>query len=381
MTNCPNLFKAALPILALAAILVGCSADPPARLPEHITAAIVYNEQAERWHAGAMVSGDRPYSSLRVLCLTEEGKPGIDAGDSHTGINVDASPGEQQEGESTWSSSVNPSDITDPESVWGREWSWQFDGQPWQGGRWRMSTNTRPANLVAESEEVESAFFDDLQRAKTAELIGSREGADDLKITFDLSSLFGTPAQFAIDDCDGGAIEQRAGEYHSAYAYWLPDWERHSITLIDRDPAADRRVIISCSPKGWTDDDAPAWIREAKGDIHVAATLMGFVDDSEHDHEQANAPVVESATVSWVDDDGNAGTAVWQVNHSWMHPPSAAENLRFIDALRGSEELTVTVELPDAAPIEVRLRGAALFAKPMGAELDTCIREFAELNG
>ncbi|MCY4619156.1 MAG: hypothetical protein OXD50_11520 [Chloroflexi bacterium] len=379
MTNCLNLIKAALPILALAAVLIGCSADPPARLPEHITAVIVYNEHDERWHAGAILSGDRPYSSLRVMCLTEPGRPADDFGHEPTGININASPGERREGESTWSSSISPSDITDPESVWGREWAWQFDGQPWQGGRWRMSTNTRPARLFAENEAVESAFFDDLQDASTAELIGTRDGADELSITFDLTSLFRTPVQFAIDDCDNDAIEQHAGAYHSAYASWLPDWERHSITLMDRDPATDRRVVISCGPKARTDDDAPAWIRQAKGEVYAAATLLGFVDDA--DHDQADASAVESATVSWVADDGNSGTAVWPVNHSWMHPPSAAENLRFIDALRGSEELTVTVVRPDARPIEVRLRGAALFAKPMGAELDTCIREYTDLNG
>ena len=381
MTNCLNPLNAALPILTLAAVLIGCSADPPARLPEHVTAVIDYNEHDQRWHAGAILSGDRPYSSLRVMCLTEPGRPADDFGHEPTGINIDVSPGEQRQGEATWSSSISPSDITDPESVWGREWAWQFDGQLWHGGRWSMSTNTRPANLVAENEEVESVFFDDLQRAKTAELIGSREGADDLSITFDLTLLFRTPVQFAIDDCDSGAIEQHAGDYHSAYASWLPDWERHSITLIDRDAATDRRVIISCGPKGWTDNDAPAWIREAKGEVYAAAMFMGFVDDSDRSHGQSDTARVESASVSWVDDAGNAGTAVWHVNHSWMHPPSAPENLRFIDALRGSKELIVIVEVPDAAPIEVRLRGAALFAKPMGAELDTCIREYADLNG
>ncbi|MCY4617484.1 MAG: hypothetical protein OXD50_02860 [Chloroflexi bacterium] len=370
-----------LPILVLAALFVGCTSDPPARLPENVTAAIVYNEQAERWHAAAIVPGDRPHSSLRVLCLTEEGKPGEDLGHSHTGINVDASPGERRESESSWSTSVSPSDITDPESVWGREWAWQFDGQPWQGGRWSMSTSTRPANLVAENEEVESAFFDDLQRAGTAELIGSRDGADDLRIAFDLAALFTTPLQFAIDDCDQDVIEQRAGDYHSAYAYWLPDWERHSISLIDRDPVADHRVIISCGPKQWTDDDAPPWIRDAKGDIYAAATLLVSVEDSDRSHDQSDTPAVESATVSWADSDGNVGTAVWEANGSWIQPPSARENLRFIDALRESDEMTVTVDLPGQEIAELKLRGAALFGKPMGAELDACIREYADLNG
>ncbi len=378
MTNRRNLLTAALPILALAAVLSGCSADPPARLPEHITAVIAYNEHDERWHAGAILSGDRPYSSLTVMCLTEPGRPADDFGHEPTGINISASPGERPETESSWSSSISPSDITDPKSVWLRKWAWRLDGQPWPGGRWSMSRHIRPARLFAESEEVESAFFDDLRDASTAELIGTRDEADELRIAFDLTLLFRTPVQFAIDDCDSRAIEQRAGAHHSAYASWLPDWERHSITLMDHDPATDRRVMISCDPKARTDDDAPAWIRQAKGEVYAAATLLGFVDDT--DHEQADAPAVESATVSWVDEDGNSGTAVWSVNHSWMHPSSAPENLRFIDALRRSKELIVTVEVPNAAPIEVRLQGAALFAKPMGAELDTCIREYADLN-
>ena len=362
-------------------IVTACSDDSPARLPDHVTAAIVYNDQAERWHAGAIVAGDRPSSSLRVLCLTEAGKPWADSGDEHTGINIDASPGEQREGESTWSTSISPSEIADPESVWSRKWVWQLDGQPWEGGRWSMSPTTRPVNLVAANEEVESAFFDDLQRAKTAEFIGSKDEADDLRITFDLSTLFSTPVQFAIDDCNADAIEQRAGDYHSAYAYWIPDLGRHSITLMDRDAATDRRLLLSCGPKGWTDDDAPAWIRVAEGEVDAAATLIGFRDDSDHAHDQQGASPDETAIVSWTDGAGNTGTAVWKAGYDWLQPSSASENLRFIDALRESEELIVTVEVTDAEPAEITLRGAALFAKPMGPELDACIREYAALNG
>ena len=283
-----SLLIASLALVALASLATACGDEPPARLPENVTVAIVYNEHAERWHAGAIVAGDRPASSLRVLCLTEAGKPWGDSGDEHTGINIDASPGEQQEGESTWSSSIRPSEIADPESVWGREWAWELDGQPWEGGRWSMSTTTRPANLVAANEEVESAFFDDLQRAKTAELIGSKDEADDLRITFDLTLLFQTPVQFAIDDCNEEAIEERAGDYHSAYAYWIPESERHSITLMDRDSATDRWLLLSCGPKDWTDDDAPSWIREAKGEVYAAVALMGFGDESSHSQDQAD---------------------------------------------------------------------------------------------
>ena len=126
----PILFSAVLTILALAAVLVGCSGERQyARLPDNVSAAIVYNEQNERWHAAAIVAGDRPQSSLRVLCLTEEGNPDEFTGHTHTGINIDASPGERRDGESTWSSSsISPSEITDPESVWGRQWAWQLDG-------------------------------------------------------------------------------------------------------------------------------------------------------------------------------------------------------------------------------------------------------------
>lgn len=368
-------------LAGLIALATACAGEPPARLPDHVTAAIVYNEEAERWHAGAIVAGDRPSSSLRVLCLTEAGKPWADSGHEHTGINIEASPGEQQQGESTWSTSISPSEITDPESVWGREWAWQLDGRPWEGGRWSMSTNTRPANLVASNERVESAFFDDLQRAKTAELIGSKDEASDLRITFDLSTLFSTPVQFAIDDCDADVIEQHTGDYHSAYAYWSPDSKRHSITLIERDADTGRALLLSCGPTGWTDDDAPDWIREAKSEVFAAATLLGVSGESDYDHEQAAARAVESATVSWADGNGKEGTTVWDVRYNWLYPPSARENLRFIDALRGSEELIVTVEMPDLEPVELALQGRALFAKPIGPELDACIREYAERNG
>ncbi len=384
MAGRPILFSAVLTILALAAILVGCSSDPPAHLPENVTAAIVYDNHHDRWHAAAIVAGDRSRSSLRVLCLTEPGKPDEFASHTHAGINIDASPGVGLEGETTWSGSIRPSEITDPDSVWGREWVWLIDGQPWEGGRWSMSTNTSPANLVAANEEVESAFFEDLKRAKSAELIGSKDEADDIRIAFDLTLLFSTPVQFAIDDCDEDVIEQRTGDYHSAYAYWPPDLELHSITLMEDDAVAERTVIISCSPKLWTDDDAPAWIRETEGGTYAAVGLFGFLDDSDdsHDsHDQTDTSMVEAATVSWADSDGEEGTAVWDVRSNSLYSPSARESLRFIDALRTSDELTLTVEAGDADPVEMTLDGAALFAKPLGAELDTCIREYAEFNG
>ncbi len=381
MAGRPILFSAVLTILALAAVLIGCSSDPPAHLPENVSAAIVYDNHHERWHAAAIVAGDRSRSSLRLVCLTEAGKPDEFAGRYHTGINIDASPGEGRKGETMSSSSLRPSEITDPDSIWHREWAWLIDGHPWEGGRWSMSTYTRPGNLVAANEEVESAFFDVLQRAKSAELIGSKDEADDIRITFDLTLLFSTPVQFAIDDCDVNVIEQRTGDYHSAYAYWLPDLELHSITLMDDDAVAGRTVLITCNPKQWTTPGVPSWIQEPEGDVYATVALLGFSDDSDHDREQADAPVVESATVSWVNGRGNEETAVWEADGGWIQPPSASESLRFIDALRTSGELTLSVQVADAEPVEMTLEGAALFAKPLGAELDTCIREYAELNG
>lgn len=353
---------APLVLLGLSLALCACSEEPTARLPDNVTVAIVYNEQAERWHAGAIVFGNRPESLLRVLCLTEAGKPEGDHGGEHTGINIDAQPG-NLEGRS------------------GADWSWRLDGQPWEGGRWGLDFNTSPATVANENADVELALLRDLRTAKMAELSNSRDGEEVISVQFDLTALFDTPAQFAIEECNADAIEQRAGEYHSAYAYWIPEWERHSITLIERDSATDHRLLLSCGPTGWTDDDASAWIREAEGEVYAAATLMGFRDETSHSHDQADASTAESATVSWVDGDGNAGMAVWDVDRSWVQPASAHENLRFIDALRASEELIVTVEMPDAGPTEIKVRGAALFAKPLGAELEACIREYADLNG
>ena len=349
----------------LAAWLASCSGESPppgSVLPDGVMAAIVYNEHAERWHAGAMVMGDHPDSMLRVVCLTEAGKPWEDSGSEHTGINIDAQPGNL-------------------DGLSGLDWSWRLDGRRWDGGRWSFDFNTGPPTLVAVDMDVEAAFFRDLPGAEIAELIGVRTDEEQVSIQFDVTTLLSTPVQFAIDECDEEAIEERTGDYHSAYAYWIPDWKRHSITLTELDPATERRLLLTCGPASWTDDDAPDWIREAKGGVYAAAMLIAFPDDSNLSHDQADTQSVESATVSWVDDDGRVGTAVWDVNYGWLRPPSAQENLRFIDALRGSEELSVTVEVDDEAPVEVKLRGAALFAKPLGAELDTCIREYAEQNG
>ena len=85
--------------------------------------------------------------------------------------------------------------------------------------------------------------------------------------------------------------------------------------------------------------------------------------------------------MSWVDDDGGVGTAAWDMDNGWLDPPLASEHLRFIDALRSSDELSVTVEAGEASLIEIRLQGVALFAKRLGPEFDTCLREYADHNG
>ena len=59
----------------------------------------------------------------------------------------------------------------------------------------------------------------------------------------------------------------------------------------------------------------------------------------------------------------------------------ASEHLRFIEALRSSDELSVSVEAGDASLIEIRLQGVAQLAKPLGPEFDTCLREYADHNG
>lgn len=362
MSATPLSALAASLLVALAVLLVACSDDHPARLPNEVTAAIVYNEQADRWHAGAIASGDRPDAFLRVLCLTEPGFPEADAGREHTGINIDAQPGSL-------------------DGYSGLRWSWLLDGQRWDGGRWSFDFSTGPPTVVAVDPDVEAAFFRDLRRADAAVLVGQRDGEERLSVRFDLTALFNTPIQFAIDECEQNAIEDHTGDYHSAYAYWIPDSERHSITLTAHNPATGASLLLSCGPTVWTDDDAPTWIRDAKGDVYAAATLTVLRDEGNQSHDQADASTVESAAVSWVAEDGNGGSARWGMNHGSAQPPSAQENLRFIQALRRSEELTVSIEVSDAEPIEMRVNGAALFAKPMGADLDACIREYADLNG
>ena len=234
---------------------------------------------------------------------------------------------------------------------------------------------------MAASLEVEAAFLQDLRDAQTAELIGSEDGEEALSVRFDLTSLFNTPVQFAVDQCNRAVIEERAGDSHSAYAYWLPDFGRHSLTLSEFDPDAGRGLLLSCGPAGFTDDDAPDWIRNAQGEVYAVATLMGFVDVANHTTEQADTRTIDAATVSWTDGDGNTDMSIWDVSRAWMLPAEASSNLRFIDALLEAEELIVTVEVPDASPLEIKLHGATMIAKPLGSELDACIREYADLNG
>ena len=375
---------AVIVIVGWAALLTACSSDPPARLPDGVTAAIVYNEDAERWHAGAILHGDRPNSSLRVLCLTEAGKPWADSGREHAGINIDAAPGDAEgnEGdERSWSASSDSSASSGNEGIWGYNWGWRIDGRPWEGGRWSLDANTHPARVVAVDVETESEFFQELRNADSAALIGSKDGDERLAVRFDLAPLFDTPAQFAIDACDQDSIEQRTGGYHSAYAYWIPNSERHSISLTVRNPESGHSLLLSCGPTAFTDDDAPAWIRQSTGDIYAVVTLWLSTDEASHAHDQSERLAVSSAVLNWSDEHGNSGTANWDVQRNWLYAPSAVENLLVIDSLRESQKFTITIESADAEPATLILNGAALFSKPMGDELDACIREYADLNG
>lgn len=366
MTNQPNLFKAVLPILVLAALFVGCTSAPPARLPDGVAAVAAWNEMRERWHVGVIGEGDRDGSILRVLCITEAGVSfDLDHDRLLPGLNIDVS-------------------LAEDDGRGSLKGVWTIDGRSWNGEDWVRDQGHSPPSFVASSSENAQSLYDALRDAETASFtsLASIDYSPLITTTFDTGALFSTPLQPSLDECGLDGLNERfSSELATMYAYWIPDSERHSISLIDRDAATDHGLILSCGPKVMTDDDAPAWIREAEGDIYAAATLLGFSGESDHDHDQTDSSMVESVTVSWVDDDGNVGTAVWEANGSWIQPPSLRENLRFIDTLRTSDELTLTVEAADQEPVEMTLTGAALFAKPIGAELETCIREYADLNG
>ena len=367
MTNQPYLFKAVLPILALAAVLVGCTSEREyARLPDGVAAVAAWNEMRERWHVGVIGDGDRDGSILRVLCITEAGvSSDFDHDRLLPGLNIDVS-------------------LAEDDGRGSLKGVWTIDGNPWDGEDWVRDGGHSPPAFVASSSENAQSLYDALRDAETASFtsLASIDYSPLITTTFDTGALFSTPLQPSLDECKpDGLTERFSSELATIYAYWIPDSERHSISLIDRDPVADHSVMISCGPKQWTDDDAPPWIRDAKGDVYAAATLLISVEDSDSSHDQSDPPTVESATVSWADSDGKERTSVWDASSGWLQPPSARENLRFIDALRGSEKLAVTIETDDAEPITMTLTGTALFGKPMGAELDACIREYADLNG
>ena len=342
-----------VPLVIAAVIASVCASEEDHRLADGVTAAVAWNELTERWHAGVLIGGNQPVSFLSIFCITDGGKTTSDSLDDRVGINVTANPG-------------------DFEGVSGLDWKWEVDGAAWQGESWGVTTNRQPPAIVPPDVSVAEAFVLDVQDATTLSLIGSYQGEMRYRVEFDVMSLLSTPLNFVLEDCDAEAIGQRVGAIRQAYVYWVEASSSHAFSFTTYDDEDHWVLGLACIPKSYA-DELPEWVEEEQGGVVALATLRYIGDGI------AASLLRDTADVRWLDDDGEAASGSWVVRKQRLTPSSSSENLRFIDAMRRSDELQITIE-SDTGSDDVAVSGSIFFTMPMGTELATCLREHADLN-
>ena len=347
------LFSGVLPILVLTAILTGCSGERHyARLPDGVSVAVAWNESDERWHIGVIGEGDRPDSRLRVLCITEAGNTPDRFDDLVPGINIDVS-------------------LAEDEGHGSLHGVWSLDGQAWDDEDWVRNQGTFPPNFQAPSPSANQSLYEAVRDAETATFtsLASIDGAPLIAASFDTASLFSTPLQPTLDDCDPVELnKQLSSEGVGHYAYWHPELERHWITMTLPELSGQALVYVACAPTAFY-DETPSWL-SPKGDDSVA--LIANIHLEEEDR------FTGEASVQWSSNTVGREFAQWEVRDGSLSPDSHRSNLKLYDALRRSAVLDFVVRQDGADDLRLQIGGATALSAPLASILHGCVQEYAD---
>ena len=354
MTIRPTLFRAVLPILALVAVLVGCSGGQEyASLPDGVSAVVAWNELRERWHIGVIGDGDRDGSILRVLCITDAAvSSDFDQDRLLPGLNIDVSLAEGEGGGSL-------------------KGVWKIDGRSWDGEDWVREQGHSPPAFVASSAENAQSLYDALRDAGTASFtsLASIDDSPLITTTFDVGALFSTPVQSTLDECKPDGLDKRfSSELATVYAYWHQELQRHWFSMVLPELSGQGRVALVCSPIAFY-DQTPSWL-SAHRDDHVALIASILPSDQSH--------LAGDATVQWSSEVVGREATRWEMVGRSLVPGSHQANLKFYDALRRSPLLDLVVRTEDADPLYFQVAGADALSAPLTGVMHGCVQEYAD---
>ena len=347
------LFSGVVPILMLAAVLVGCSGERQyERLPDGVFAAVAWNESDERWHIAVGGEGDRPDSRLRVLCITEAGNTPDRFDDLVPGLNIDVS-------------------LAEEEGHGSLRGVWSIDDQAWDGEDWVRNQGTFPPNFEAPTPSANQSLYEALRDAETATFtsLALIDGAPLITASFDTAALFSTPLQPTLDDCDPIELnKQLSSEPLWHYAYWHPELERHWFAISLSELSGQARVFLSCAPTAFF-DEAPSWL-SPMGDDSVA--LIPVIQLEEEDR------FTGETSVQWSSNTVGREFAQWEVRDGSLIPDSHRTNLKFYDALRRSNVLDFVVRQDGADDLHLQIGAATALSAPLAGVLHGCVQEYAD---
>ena len=357
MTLRPIMFRAVLPILALAAVLVGCSGEQEhPSLPDGVSAVVAWNELRERWHIGVISDGDRDGSILRVLCITEAGvSSDFDEDRLLPGLNIDVSLAEGEGGGSL-------------------KGVWKIDGRSWDGEDWVRGQGHSPPAFVASSSENAQSLYVALRDAGTASftMLASIDDSPLITTTFDVGALFSTPLQSTLDECGPGGLDKRfSSELATIYAYWQEAMQRHWFSMVLPELSGQGRVVLVCSPSTLY-DQTPSWLSTHRDD-HVALIASILPSDQ--------SDLTGDATVQWSSNVVGLEATRWEMVGRSLVPGSHQANLKFYDALRRSPLLDVVVRTEGADPLYFQVAGEDALSGPLTGVMHGCVQEYADEYG
>lgn len=243
---------------------------------------------------------------------------------------------------------------------------WLLDGDPLVNFPWQQAQD---ALYLRDAR----ASLDTVRLGSLLEVSLSRDSSD--TFAFDLSALFGSPAQSAFDECVEYPVRVDPLPYSE-----FPAWQRASVPGVSYRIGSDSYGGLSW----WTEvviDEQSVWVGEpsAHQQLHISCGLDGIgveltnVGASQPVFLRGWPPAVE---VTW-HTDVDSVTESWDVWNLEFHrngfslsPPDDRE---FLERISGAETLTVSVPTePHPVTLSFALGEIGVWDTPVGVNLEAC---------